>query len=132
MRAVSGAEGVANENAVTERGELFRKGFVIFFFVGMETDVFQHEHFPVAQGLALAFGAWTDTIQSEGDRLAEQLFQFFGGGPEGIFWIRAAFGAAVRRSKHEPGALFNGEPQGRKRFADSGGGGGGAVVQRDG
>src|SRR6266481_373239 len=119
MRAVSGAEGVANEDAVAQGGELLRKGFVIFFFVGMEADVFQHEHFPVAQGLALAFGAWTDTIQSEGDWLAEQLFQFFGGGPEGIFWIRAAFGPAEMRSKHEAGALFNGEPQCRQSFADA-------------
>src|SRR6266403_938665 len=119
MRAVSGAEGVANENAVTERGELLRKGFVVFFFVGMEADVFQHEYFPVAQGLALAFSAWTDTIQGEGDRLAEQLFQFFGGGPQRIFRIRAALWPAEMRSKHEPAALFDGEPQGRKSFADA-------------
>src|SRR5712664_2687747 len=130
MRAVSGAEGVANENAVTERGELLRKGFVVFFFVGMEADVFQNEHFPVAQGLALAFGAWTNTIQSEGDRLAEQLFQFFGGGPQGVFWIRAAFGPAEMRSKHEPAALFNGEPQRRQSFADACVVGDDAVFQR--
>src|SRR6266481_3122062 len=131
MRAVSGAEGVANENAVAQGGELLRKGFVIFFFVGMEADVFQHEHFPVAQGLALAFGAWTDTIQSEGDWLAEQLFQFFGGGPEGIFWIRAAFGPAEMRSKHEAGALFNGEPQCRQSFADASVVGDDGVFQRN-
>src|SRR6266403_1056501 len=119
MRAVSGAESIANEKAVTESGELLRKSFVVFLLVRMEADVFQHEHLAVAQGLALAFGAWTDTIQSEGDRLAEQLFQFFGGGPEGIFWIRAAFGPAEMRSKHEPGALFNGEPQCRQSFADA-------------
>src|SRR6266850_876866 len=97
MCAMSGAEGVANENAVTERGELLRKGFVVFFFVGMEADVFQHEYFPVAQGLALAFSAWTDTIQGEGDRLAEQLFQLFGGGPQRIFRIRAALGPAAKK-----------------------------------
>src|SRR6267142_4314059 len=119
MLTVSGAEGVANENAVTERRELLRESFVIFFFVGMEADVFQYEHFPVAQGLALAFGARTDTIQGKGDRLAEQLFQFLGGGPQRIFWIRAAFGPAEMRSKHEPGALFNGESQCRKSFADA-------------
>src|SRR5882724_2338813 len=119
MRAVSGAEGVANEDAVAQGGELLRKGFVVFFFVGMEADVFQHEHFPVAQGLALAFGAWTDTIQGEGDRLAEQLFQFFGGGPQRIFWIRAALGPAEMRSKHEPSALFDGQPQRRQSFADA-------------
>src|SRR5882724_3329047 len=119
MRAVRGTKSVANEDAVAQRGELLRKGFVVFFFLGMETNVFQDKHFPVAQGLALAFGSRSDTIQSEGDRLAEELFQLLGGGPQRILWIRSALGPAEMRSEDEPAALLNGDPQRRKRFADA-------------
>src|SRR5882724_8826323 len=119
MRAVRGTKSVANEDAVAQRGELLRKGFVVFFFLGMETNVFKDKHFPVAQGLALAFGSRSDTIQSEGDRLAEELFQLLGGGPQRILWIRSALGPAEMRSEDEPAALLNGDPQRRKRFADA-------------
>ena len=97
----------------------------------MEADVFQDEHFPIAQGLALALGAWTDTIQGEGNRLPEQLFQFFGGGPQGVFWIAGALGSPEMRSKDEPGALFNGEPECRQSFADACVVGDDAVLQGD-
>src|SRR6267378_623693 len=78
VRAVRGTKGVANENTVAERGELLRESFVVFFFFRMEADVFQHEHFAVAQGFALAFGSRAHAIQGEGDRLAEELLQFLG------------------------------------------------------
>src|SRR6267142_5343847 len=119
VRAMRGTKGVANENTVAERGELLRESFVVFFFLGMETDVFQHEHFAVAQGLALAFGSRSDTIQCECDRLAEELLQFLGRGPQRIFWIRSALRPAEMRSEHEPATLLNGEPQRRKSFTDA-------------
>jgi len=116
---MSGAEGVRKRKRRHRARQAASKRLRRFFLRRDEADVFQHEYFPVAQGLALAFSAWTDTIQGKGDRLAEQLFQFFGGGPQRIFRIRAALGPAEMRSKHEPAALFDGEPQGRKSFADA-------------
>ena len=131
VRAVRGTEGVADEEAVAESGELLRKGFVVFFFFGMEADVFEDEHFPVAQGFALAFGSRADAIQGEGHGLAEKFFQFFRGGPEGIFWIGTALGPAEMRSEDEAAAFLNGEAERGNRFADACVVGDDAVFQRN-
>ena len=49
MRAMRGAKRVADEETVAERGELFRKRFVVLLLLGMKTDVFEQEHFAVAR-----------------------------------------------------------------------------------
>ena len=119
MRAMRGAEGIANENAVAESGKLFGKSLVVFFFLGMEANVFQNENFAVAQGFALAFGARADAIERKRHRATEKLFQLFRGWPHGIFQIRAAFGAAEMRGEHDASAFLNSEANCRQRFADA-------------
>ncbi len=86
--------------------------FVVFFFLGMEANVFQNENFPVPQGFALAFGTRTDAIERERYRIAEELFKLFCGGPHGVFQIGTAFGAAQMGSEDEAGAFLNGEAEG--------------------
>src|SRR5712664_3027717 len=43
MGAMRGAEGITDEKAVAEGGELFRKSLVVLFFLRMEADVFEQE-----------------------------------------------------------------------------------------
>src|SRR6266404_24864 len=85
----------------------------------METDVFEHQHFAVAQSFALALGTRADTIESKRHGIAEKLFQFFGGRFQRILQIGAAFGASEVRSQNESPALLNRKAQCRKRFADA-------------
>ena len=65
VRAMRGAECVANEEAVAERCELARKFCVVGFFFGMVAHIFEQQHFPIAQGFALRFGFGTDAICRE-------------------------------------------------------------------
>ena len=74
MSAVGGTKSIADKNAVTKRGELFGKSLVVLFFFGMETHIFEHQYFAVAQRLTWPFDARTNTIASKRDGLAEQLF----------------------------------------------------------
>src|SRR5947199_404874 len=120
MRAMRGAEGIANENAVAESGKLFGKSLIVFFFLGMEANVFQDENFTVAQGFALAFGAWADAIERERSGIAEELFQLFRGGPQGIFQVGAAFGSTEVRRTDEADAFLNSMANGALRFAGQG------------
>ena len=39
--AMGRTEGVANEEAVAKSGELLGKGFVVFFFFGVEANIFE-------------------------------------------------------------------------------------------
>src|SRR5260370_16616616 len=126
-----GAESIADEHAIAESGELFGKGLVVFFFLGMETDIFQNENFTVAQGFALAFGTGADTIQSKRHGIAEELFQLFRGGPYGIFQIRATFGAAEMGREDEAGGFLNGEANCRQGFAGASVVGDDAVFERN-
>ena len=73
-----GAESIANEDTVAESSELFGEGFVVSFLFGMEAHIFEHEHFAVAQRLALRLRAWTNAIQGESRWFTEEFFQLFG------------------------------------------------------
>ncbi len=126
-----GAKGVANEKAVAESGELSRKSLVVFFFLGMEADIFKNEYFTVAQGFALAFGAGADTIERKGYGITQKFLQLFRGRRQGIFQIGAPFGAAQMRSKNEARTFLNRKAQCRKRFADAGVVGDRAVLERN-
>ena len=48
MRAMRGAESIADEKLIAERGKLFRKAFVVGFFFGMESHVLEQQHAAVA------------------------------------------------------------------------------------
>jgi hypothetical protein len=71
------------------------------------------------------------TIQSKRHGIAEELFQLFRGGPYGIFQIRATFGAAEVRRKHEACAFLSGEANCRQRFADASAVGDDTVFERN-
>src|ERR1700674_2253999 len=98
MRAMGGAKGVAHKNTIAQRRKLFRKSLVVLFFLGMEADIFQQEHFAIAQGFALALHAGADTIQAKRYRLAEKLFELFRSGLQRKLGIRSALGPAKMRS----------------------------------
>src|SRR5713226_1136328 len=119
MRAMRGAEGIADEKAVAESGELFRKGFVVLFFLGMEADIFKHQQFAVAYRSALAFGTGADTIEGKRHGIAEKLFKLFRGGLQGIFQVRAAFGTAKMRCENDAGTFLDGKADRWERFADA-------------
>src|SRR5260370_25713388 len=97
----------------------------------MEADIFQNENFTVAQGFALTFGAWADTIDCKSNGIAEKFLEFFCGRRQGVFQIGAALGAAKMRSENEARTSLNREAQCRKRFADSGAVGDDAILERD-
>ena len=126
-----GAEGITNEKAVAECSELLGKSFVVFFFLGMEADIFKNENFTVAQGFALAFGTGADTIERKSHGIAEKFLQFFCCRRQGIFQIGAAFGTAKMRSENETRTVLNRKAQCRKRFADAGVVGDHAVLERN-
>src|SRR5260370_31916737 len=126
-----GAEGIADEKAVAESGELFRKGLAVFFLMGREADIFEHQHLAVAHRLALAFGTGADTIECECHGIAEKLFKLFRDGLHGIFQVRAAFGTAEMRSENEAGAFLDGKADRWERFADAGVVGDHAVFERN-
>ena len=62
---------------------------------------------------------------------AEKLFELFRGGLQGIFFVSRAFGPAKMGSQDQARALFDGQPQSGKRFADTGVVGDYAVFQGD-
>ena len=124
-------ERIAHEKAVAKGGELLRKGLVVFFFLWMEANIFEHQNFAVAQGFALAFRSRSDAIQSKGHGLAEQFFQFFGGRPKRIFQIRAAFGPAEMRSENEAATFLDGQAKSRESFADARVIGDDAILERN-
>jgi len=97
----------------------FEKASSFFFFFGMEADVFEDEHFSVAQGFALAFSARGQRSPARRPRDCREALRVFRGGPQGIFQIGAAFGTAKMRSQHEAGTFLNGEADGGERFANA-------------
>ena len=124
-----GAESVTDEKTVAKRGELFRKALVVFFLLGMEADIFEHEHFAVAERFALALRSRTDAIEGERYRPAEKFFELFRGGLDGIFWIGTTLGAAEMRSEDQAPALLNGEAERGQCLANAGIVGDDAVFQ---
>src|SRR5207302_1319323 len=78
---------------------------------GMKADVFEHQHFAIAQGVALPFRAGTDAIQGKSHGLAEEFFQLLGGGPQRIFRIGTTLGTAKMRSENEARTLLDSEAQ---------------------
>src|ERR1700745_1961054 len=85
----------------------------------MEAEVFQRQHFAVAQGFALPFRAWTDAIEGKCHGLAEEFFQLLGGGPQRILGIGTTLWTAKVRGENEARTLLDGEAQRREGFADA-------------
>ena len=113
------AKGIADEQAIAERGELPRKGFVVLFFLGVKAHVFEHQDAAVTERLALRFGLCPDTIGRETHRLTEELFELFRGGTQRILRVRTSFGPAAVRSQNEPPALLDREAERGQRLADA-------------
>ena len=118
MRTVRRPKRIANKESIAQRGKLFRKRLVIFFFFRMEPNVLQNQDFSIDQRFALRFNTRTDAVQTKYHWLAEQLFQFSCSRMQRIFRIRSAFRPAQMRSQHQPSTLFDRQFQRRKRFAD--------------
>ncbi len=131
MGAMSGAEGIANEQAIAKLGELLREGFVVLFFFGVEAHVFEKEDAAVGEGSAFGFGVGADAIVCEGDWAFQELFEFFCGGREGILGIRATFRPAQMRGEDEASTFLDGEAKSGKSFADARVVGDDAVFERD-
>src|SRR6266436_1932355 len=111
MRAMRGAEGITDEKAVAESGELFRKGLVVLFFFGMEADIFEQEDIAVGEGFALRFRNGPDTVRGESNRPADEFLELLGYLHQRVFRIGAALGAAEMRSEYEAAALLQREAE---------------------
>ncbi len=74
VSAMRGAKCVANKQPVAERRELPRKFRVVGFLFGMVADVFEQQHFPIAEGFALRFRFGPDAVRCKGHRFAAQQF----------------------------------------------------------
>src|SRR6202521_2738385 len=123
MRAMRGAKGITDEKAVTESGELFRKGLVVLFLLGMEADVFEQEDITVGERLAFRFRNGPNTVRGKSNRPADEFLELLGYLQERVFRIGAALGAAEMRSEHEAAALLNREAKRGDRIANGGVGG---------
>src|SRR5262249_30829288 len=119
VRAMRGAKSVANKKAIAKCGELFGKSLVVLLFLGMETNVFEDQHFPIAKSFALALRTRTHAIKRESHWLAEKLFQLLGSRTQRILRIGPALGASKSRSKNEAPTFLNGEAKCGERFADA-------------
>src|SRR5713101_3135464 len=120
MRAMRGAKGITDEKAVTESRELFRKGLVVLFLLGMEADVFEQEDIAVGECFALRLRNGPDTVRGKSNRPADEFLELLGYLHERVFRIWAALGAAQMRSEHQSAALLNREAERGERFANAG------------
>src|SRR5258708_14607034 len=101
MRAMRGAERITDEKAVAQSGEMFRKSFVVLFFLGMETDVFEKEDIAVGKRFALGLRNRPDTVRGKSNRPADEPLELLGYRHERGFRVRAAPGTAEISSAHE-------------------------------
>ena len=107
VSAMSGAKGVADEQAVAKLRELLRESFVVLLFFRMEADVFEEQNAAVGERLAFRFGVGADAIGGESDGRSEQLGQLLGDRRQRIFRIgttlRAGRDATRERGGHPSG-----------------------------
>src|SRR6267143_1693268 len=129
--AMRGAKRITDEKAVTESRELFRKGLVVLFLLGMEADVFEQEDIAVGECFALRLRNGPDTVRGKPNRPADEFLELLGYLHERVFRIWAALGAAQMRSEHQSAALLNREAERGDRFANAGVVGDHAVFERN-
>src|SRR5205085_5040737 len=119
VRAVRRTESVANEYAIAERRELLGKRFVVLFFFGMKTDVFQKQHATVAQALALGLGIGAYAILGEVDGPLEEILELRSHRGQRIFGIGPALGTAEVGRQNQSASLLDGQTQRGQSFADT-------------
>src|ERR1700676_4596114 len=129
--AMRGAESVANEETVAERGELFRESFVVLLFFGMEANVFEQQNFAVAKRFALGFGDRAGAIRGKANGFANERFELFRDREKRKLGVGTALGAPEVRSKDQAAAFLNGEAKRGERFADASVVGDYAIFERD-
>jgi len=128
---MSRTEGVANEEAIAKRGELLREGLVIFFFFGVEADIFEQQDVAIFQRFARGFGIGADTVIRKIHVFAQQLFEFFCCRLQGVFCIASALGPAEMRRQDKAGAFLDRQAKRRERLANARIVGDYAVLERD-
>ena len=124
-----GAESIADENSVAEGRELFGKGFVVLFFLGMEAHVLEEEDISFGQRFAFGFRDGPDTVGGKSHAPADEFLELFGDREQRIFGIGSTLGAAEMRSKHQAATFLNGETERGNRFPNARGVGNDAVFK---
>ena len=105
MRAMGGAESIANENLIAERGEFFRELLIVGFFLGMVADIFKQQNIAILERIAFCKRFRTDAIGGKIHRLAEEFAQLCGHRRETIFRIDFPFRSAEMRSENDASAF---------------------------
>ena len=120
MRAMGGAEGIVDIH-VAERGQIFGKCKIVFFFFGMEARVFQHQHLPRLEGFRHLLHFRADAIERHLDGMPQQASQNFRSGAQAEYGIWSAFWPPKVTHQEERRALI-------ERILDSRQGGADALV----
>ena len=68
------AERVANKQTVAQRSKLARKFRVVGFLFGMVADIFEQQHFPIAQSFALHLRFGPNAVRRERHQFAAEQF----------------------------------------------------------
>ena len=89
VRAMRGAERIANEQPIAQPGQLLGERFVVLLFLRMEAHVFEQQNAAVPQRLALGLGVFADAITGENDRALKQLRKFLRHRRQRILRVRA-------------------------------------------
>src|SRR5690242_18921888 len=114
---MSGAESVADKNAIAKGRELLGESFIVLFFFRMETDVFEKQDAAVAELLASRFRVGTNAVLGEIHGTLQQILERCSYWCERIFGIGAALRSAEVGRQNQACSLLNCQTKGWKRLA---------------